>query len=268
MTAKRDEFPIIYYLFYRRYLIEERKNNPLSQEEYYRRLLSGYLDGKKDNKIKTIFSFLENIRNLKVLDAGCGTGIITKELSKNGADVISIDVNELAIEFTKKSLKKENMDPNKIIRGDVQYLPFKDKSFDIVVSTDIIEHLLHPEFFFFEARRILKENGRLLVSTDNLWLPLNSTAYIYLVVSKIKNFMKNSSEEDLYSNYGVPHINLFSPFRLYRFIRKFWFELKKWDTFFFKKHSGKFSFWLDSSVLSKLFRRHIITISVKKKKFG
>jgi SAM-dependent methyltransferase len=95
----------------------------------------------------------------KLLDVGCGDGIL---LSLIGDDVEKHGVDILA--HIPESSGRTNY-----LRHDVSSgLPYPDGTFDVVHSSELIEHLLDTEFFLRECRRILRPGGKLVVSTPNL----------------------------------------------------------------------------------------------------
>ena len=111
-------------------------------------------------------SFLEHTRgrlftkwigiNKKVLDLGGRDGTLTKHfIEKNHVTLADIDENSL--EYAKKNFKVETMklDLN-------QSLPFKDKSFDVVVMAEVLEHLPYPNITLSEIKRVLKTNGKFI----------------------------------------------------------------------------------------------------------
>lgn len=81
----------------------------------------------------------------KVLDAGCGEGVLAWYLAKQGALVTAIDISRPNVENAKKFLEKKGvLEQVTVIQGDAENLPFDDESFDIVVSSHVLEHL--PDF--------------------------------------------------------------------------------------------------------------------------
>ena len=100
------------------------------------------------------------------LDLGCGHQLFRewrlaeeKELLKNREVVVGLDY-----EFN--SLIKHKTIKNRV-RGDILKLPFKNKSFDLVTSNMVIEHLERPKGQFREISRILKDSGLFVFHTPN-----------------------------------------------------------------------------------------------------
>lgn len=102
-----------------------------------------------------------NLTNLKVLDAGCGTGWFSREAQARGAAVTALDVGEeLLAQVAKKAKVKTKV-------GSVLKLPFKDGTFDIVMSNEVIEHVTDARKAIKEMSRVLKPGGLLVITTPN-----------------------------------------------------------------------------------------------------
>jgi len=78
-----------------------------------------------------------------VLDAGCGPGVLSILLAKKGCIVTGSDISEPNIKAAKEYAKKEGVEIDFSV-GDIEHLPFADKSFDYVVSSHVLEHV--PDF--------------------------------------------------------------------------------------------------------------------------
>lgn len=102
-------------------------------------------------------------KNGLILDFGCGCGYGTYLLARNSF-AIGVDINREAIEFARRNYKGNLQF---IVGGIDQLKKFEDKSFDLVCSFEVIEHLDEPSQFFGEAKRILKKGGHLILSTPN-----------------------------------------------------------------------------------------------------
>jgi SAM-dependent methyltransferase len=97
-------------------------------------------------------------RDLRILDAGCGTGGDALFLRRYG-QVIGLDYADAAVHLGAERL------PGQIARGSVLGLPFADASFDLVTSFDVLYHRGVPDEApaLAEARRVLGPGGRLLL---------------------------------------------------------------------------------------------------------
>jgi len=96
----------------------------------------------------------------RVLDLGCGTGYGSAELAAHQARVIGMDRVAPAADPRGSGAR--------FVRGDLRGLPFAGASFDLVVSFQVIEHLLDPTGYLREIARVLRPVGTLLLTTPNL----------------------------------------------------------------------------------------------------
>ena len=121
-------------------------------------------------RVKKILQELGNIKGKQLLDIGCEAGYITIKLAIKGALVTAVDLIKEPIESLQNTLKKQ---PKKIQQriklqvADAAKLPFKDKTFDIVLATEVIEHITKLNDFIVGAYRVLKPNGILLITFPN-----------------------------------------------------------------------------------------------------
>lgn len=101
----------------------------------------------------------------KVLDVGCGPGIILGMLEETEADLWGIDISEKAIEIAKKRVDK----PDQVICADADPLPFGDEDFDYVVAWGVVEHFPSIPSILKEIRRVVKKNGRVIIMVPNVY---------------------------------------------------------------------------------------------------
>jgi ubiquinone/menaquinone biosynthesis C-methylase UbiE len=114
----------------------------------------------------TTLSMVESDGARKVLDVGSGNGEFTQmiiEHLNNNSEVVGMDGN---INFVKMALDKYR---HKTILADANKIfPFSDDSFDLVIASQIIEHVYDTDLFIKEVYRILKKGGYCVCSTPNL----------------------------------------------------------------------------------------------------
>jgi SAM-dependent methyltransferase len=99
-----------------------------------------------------------------VLDAACGSGYGSKILSENAKKVIGIDTCNETIRYCYSRYQDKNLS---FCQMDCKYLAFPSSCFDIVISFETLEHLKDPYIFSQELKRVLKDNGILIISTPN-----------------------------------------------------------------------------------------------------
>jgi len=99
----------------------------------------------------------------RILDCGSGGGHLIHGLSaiSSGCTALDIELHRLV------ETRKKNPAIHGIAANVEAGLPFKSAVFDIVIASELLEHLNEPEEFFFEAARILKPGGALILTTPN-----------------------------------------------------------------------------------------------------
>ena len=111
-----------------------------------------------------ILSFLGNIKNKKILDAGCGSGIRSKILARKGAKVIGVDISKNMLDIAREYCKGLKI---RFDKASIDKLPYKNNSFDIIIASLVIHYLKNPNKAFKEFHRVLKKGGILIFSTNN-----------------------------------------------------------------------------------------------------
>ncbi len=100
--------------------------------------------------------------NKIILDAGCGKGNHSLQMKEMNNTVYGMEISKFGVEKTRAAgISCEQVDFN------VDKFPFEDNFFDIVLSYDIVEHIINGENYFNECYRVLKKNGSLLIFTPN-----------------------------------------------------------------------------------------------------
>ncbi len=101
------------------------------------------------------------LAGVRMLDAGCGYGVFSRAAMERGADVISLDIGERLVARTIARAGSRG------VVGDVCRLAVRDESFDVVISSEVLEHTETPELAVRELARILRSGGLLVLTTPN-----------------------------------------------------------------------------------------------------
>lgn len=116
----------------------------------------------------------------KVLDCGCGTGVVAVTAARQGAQVKGLDLAPALIERAKMHAGIANLEID-FLEGDVEALPFKDGQFDVVLSQFGHMFAPRPEVAIKEMLRVLKPGGRIAFST---WPPDHFVGRLFGLVGK------------------------------------------------------------------------------------
>ena len=132
----------------------------------------------KDNIVKdfNIKSSNKPFKNIKILDIGCGGGLLSEPMCRLGASVVGIDASKKNIEVAKFHAKKSGLKIDYRVASP-EILKTKIK-FDIILNMEIIEHVEDINFFINESSKLLKKNGIMFVATLNKTLKSYAFAII------------------------------------------------------------------------------------------
>ena len=162
-------------------------------KKYYNRDNAEY--GSTSSRIRKILSFFDGIKGKKVLDVGCAGGHLGTEIKKLGNEVTGIDISDVLIK-------------------EAENIPFNEGYFDIVILSEVIEHLFFPEITLEKIKNVLKKDGRLIITTPNLLVFSN----------RVRIFFGNFE----YTEKGIiipEHIRFFTHDSLIKFLNKNGFEV-------------------------------------------
>jgi ubiquinone/menaquinone biosynthesis C-methylase UbiE len=121
-------------------------------------------------RVEEVIKRLDPRPGERILDVGCGVGTFAYHSAKAGAIVSGIDYSQESIALAKKLTDRYQVGSRvNFVLGSAVKLPFDDCSFDKVVSSDFIEHILNKEKeqVFSEIKRVLKPGGTAVVFTPN-----------------------------------------------------------------------------------------------------
>ena len=116
------------------------------------------------------------LKKLKIVDIGCGGGLLCEPLSKLGATITGIDPSKDNIEVAKLHSKEMNLNIN-YIRCSPENLNFKIE-FDVILNMEVIEHVSNVDLFIQNCSKIIRKKGIMFVATLNK----NLKSYIFGIV--------------------------------------------------------------------------------------
>lgn len=176
------------------------------------------------------------VKNKKVLDVGCVgrdwrfaestimLSLLHFQLTKCARETAGIDLNTKGLVLMKKRYASLNL-----FAADAYNLPFKDETYDLIVASDVLEHLDNAGIFLDEINRVLTDNGSLVGTVPNAW---DSTGLISLLFRIQPTPSKDSTHVHIFDdwtlsllflqhNFEVRIIHLPHEHVLLRFVEKF-----------------------------------------------
>ncbi len=125
---------------------EERKGGTLEEEKRVHEFIRSQIPKSSDS----------------ILDVGCGRAWVAEYFAQTNKFVCSMDISLVNVQ---KALNLYPFENHVGVVADVYHLPFAENSFDIIIASEIIEHVMNPEGLVNSLIRCLKPSGRLIIST-------------------------------------------------------------------------------------------------------
>ncbi len=116
------------------------------------------------------------LKNINLLDIGCGGGLLSEPMCRLGANVVGIDASEKNINVAKFHAKKNKLKIDYKI-GSPEELKTKIK-FDVILNMEIVEHVENVNSFIEESSKLLKKNGLMFTATLNKTLK----SYLFAII--------------------------------------------------------------------------------------
>ncbi|MEM3373892.1 MAG: class I SAM-dependent methyltransferase [Candidatus Woesearchaeota archaeon] len=151
------------------------------------------------NRLKKIVENLPKKNFMKILDAGCGEGHLILEMySINKKNIYyGVDVTEVALKSAKKRVPFARIE-----KMDLTNLKFEDNYFDIIVCSEVLEHIYNYNKVIDELTRVLKKGGFLILTFPNEFLWVLSRLFLFRWPIKVPD-----------------HVNSFSPNQIRKIVK-------------------------------------------------
>lgn len=192
----------------------------------------------------------------KVLEVGCGTGLLMKEIHKTASEVKGIDISEQML----AKAKERGLD---VRQGIAEDLPFEDNSFDLVYSFKVLAHVEQIKKAMLEMNRVLKPGGTLVAEFYNAL----SIRHLAKVAGGPGNISTNRTEADVFCRWDTPkQVRSYIPhgtnFKGFRGVRVFTPAAKAHDIPGVRHLLQKAECWALDSPLSR-FGGFLVSVSQK-----
>ena len=116
------------------------------------------------------------LENIRILDIGCGGGLLSEPMCRLGAKVVGIDASDKNINVAKLHAKKNNLKIEYLCTSPEKFKT--EKKFDVILNMEIVEHVNDVDFFLKSCSKLLKKNGIMFIATLNKTLK----SYVFAII--------------------------------------------------------------------------------------
>ena len=179
----------------------------------------------------------------RVLDIGCGPGVMTSEIISRGWRYDGVDISPRMIETAKEKFRSRTEVSFSV--GSVERLGFSNNYFDVVVAMGLMEYLDDELTATIEIRRVLKEGGRLIVSIPNWrsparmwdrWLLSPAMRFFRLITGQTK------SSKLIHREYQIK--------KYFKFLQDQNVEVVRWQSYNYRVIPRPFDFWFPNLTIN------------------
>ncbi len=140
-------------------------------------------------------------RGQRVLDIGCGTGVLSCRFAKDGADVTAMDLTATAVALARRNAQAQGL-AVETVQGDAENMAFSPDHFDFVFSWGVLHHTSDTGQAFKEVRRVLKPGGGGLIMVYHRHSVVYYVHGLYWLLAKGKIFSGHTlrTVQDFYTD--------------------------------------------------------------------
>ena len=172
----------------------------------------------------------------QLLDIGCGPGVMTTKIRALGWHYLGIDLAPEMIRLAISKFKNDSQINFKV--GSVDKLELADNSFDAIVAMGLVEYLDHEAVALAEIRRVLKPDGRLLISVPNWWSPARMwDRWLLTPLAKLYRWLtgRGPSNKLHHREYKIKSY--------IGFLQSQGYKTRSWETYNYRIIPRPFDFW-------------------------
>ena len=187
-------------------------NRQINERKFWDKFANNYDSFIKNTVNKTYETVLANIDselglNKTLLEIGTGTGIISFSICSKVSSIVATDISPKMIRIANQKQKDSNIKNIDFQVQDSYNLTFPDKSFDIVIASNLLHLLYEPEKPIKEVQRVLKDNGIFIAPTfcvgDNIKSTIIANVAGFFSGFKVVNKWSINDFKSMLTNNGL-----------------------------------------------------------------
>lgn len=178
-----------------------------------------------------------------MLEVGCGMGQLTEKLSSEANEVYVFDLSLNNLVYTKDNRAGDNVF---LFLGNGLEIPFRDNFFDIVVASEVIEHVPDPKRMTDEIDRVCRNGGKICISTPNANIIFYPRFFFFMFLSPL-TWIDRLKREENWNNRGI-YDRWFFPVTLKKLFQQKHLKILKYKTaiyFYWRGFFYYFCFFLE-----------------------
>lgn len=129
-------------------------------------------------RLKYILKKSHGLHKKRVLDIGCGGGILSESMAYNGAIVTGLDICKKSLEIANLHANKKNIKINYLLQTAESHSKKFKKYYDVITCMEMLEHVPYPASIIKSCSKMLKPYGNIFVSTINK----NLKSYLFAII--------------------------------------------------------------------------------------
>lgn len=135
-------------------------------------------------RLEVFREMLPDLRGKRVLEVGCAAGIVAALLARSCRELVGVDVTGTAIDFARRLHRELDIFNSRFLVADAHHLPFPDRRFDAIVTTETFEHFLEPRQALDEFHRVLVPDGEIAMTTTTAITPSDAVVKLLRVFKR------------------------------------------------------------------------------------
>ncbi|WMY97219.1 MAG: bifunctional 2-polyprenyl-6-hydroxyphenol methylase/3-demethylubiquinol 3-O-methyltransferase UbiG [Arsenophonus sp.] len=143
-------------------------------------------------RLNYILKHSNGLYKKKILDIGCGGGILSESISKEGGIVTGIDISKKQIEVAKKHALKKKYKINYLVETVEEHIK-KKKKYDVITCMELLEHVPYPKSIIKSCQYLIKSSGDIFISTINR--TIQSWFFIIFIGEYVLNYIPKGTHK-------------------------------------------------------------------------
>lgn len=154
------------------------------EAKYYRPDVRSFMSVRQACMLQVLDS-LQLRPRARVLDAGCGPGLLLEGLAGRGLQTFGLDASPAMLRLAAERLRDAGAEASAQFQlGGIESLPYREAAFDVVCSAGVLEYLEQDRRALMEMSRVLRPGGYLVLSATNFWSPACWLAFLVDVLKR------------------------------------------------------------------------------------